>query len=296
MKSATTHGAKFAVAGLVALTATGFLAPASASADVLSAASGVGTFTINFDREAFAPLFGGSSASPGIFHAGFFNTAASDYSSVSGNAMMSAVYPYVEQSSTSLVHDITATGPNPSGQAGQRYVRGTTSDFAVHTLGNTVTGGAGELGMTGVQVIGMGPSAGVYAGMGMAYGDYSLTYDPTAQAEQAGSTEGLTGWYLQNHIYGPGFFMDAYDLANLNVVVIDANNWKMTGDLLMSASNSGMLMAAEGTDMGNFCLGVGSYSGCAAPAAVPVPGAVWMFGSGLIGLMGFRSRKPRVAA
>lgn len=295
MKSATTHGAKFAAASLLALTISGFLAPASASADVLSAASGVGTFTINFDRDAFAPLYGGTLANPGIFHAGFFNTAASDYSSVSGDAMMGAVYPYSEQSSTSLVHDITATGPNPTGQANQRYVRGTTADFAVHTLGNTVTGGAGELGMTGVQVIGIG--AGPWAGFGMVYGDYTLTYDPTAQADQAGSTTGLTGWYLQNHIYGPGFFMNAYDLANLSVVVTDANNWKMTGDLLMSGSNSSMLLATEGTDMGNFCLGVGSYSGCAAtPAAVPVPGAVWLFGTGLLGAIGAGRRKLTVSA
>lgn len=295
MKSVTSHGSKLAAASLLALTAaTGFLAPVSASADTLSAASGIGTFTINFDRDAFAPLYGGTLENPGIFHAGFFNTAASNYTSISGNNMLAAAYPYSEQTSTSLVHDITATGPNPSGQASQRYVRGTTADFAVHTTGSSVTGGTGELGMTGVQVIGIG--AGAYAGYGMVYGDYTLTYDPVAQAEQAGSTAGLTGWYLQNHIYGPGFFMDSYDLANLSVVVTDSNNWKMTGDLLMSGSNSGMLLAAEGTDMGNFCLGVGSYTDCAAPAAVPVPGAVWMFGSGLIGLMGVGRRKFRIFA
>ena len=300
MKSVKTHGAKLASAGMLAIiSAAGFLAPASASADILNASSGIGTFTINFDREAFAVLQGGSSASPGLFNAHFYDGAASDPTNPLNemNNLLYGAAPYSEQSSTNLVHGLSAVAP--ASQATDRYVQGTTSNFEVVTSGSSVTGGAGSLGMTGVQVLGIG--AGTYAGYALAYGDYSLVYDPTAQAEEAdfmgGSTTGLSGWYLQNHIGGLSFFIDAYDIANLSVVANDANNWKMTGDILMSASNVFMLGGNQGDDMGNFCLGVGSYSGCSASVSeVPVPGAVWMFGTGILGMMGAARRKLRVLA
>lgn len=292
--------AKLASAGMLAIiSAAGFLAPASASADVLNASSGIGTFTINFDREAFAVLQGGSSASPGLFNARFYDGAASDPTNPINemNNLLYGAAPYSEQSSTNLVHGISSVAP--ASQATDRYVQGTTSNFEVTTSGSTVTGGAGSLGLTGVQVLGIG--TGPYAGFALAYGDYSLVYDPTAQADEAdfvgGSSAGLSGWYLQNHIGGLSFFIDAYDIANLSVVANDANNWKMTGDLLMSASNVFMLGGNQGDDMGNFCLGVGSYSGCSAPVSeVPVPGAVWMFGTGVLGMMGAARRKLRVLA
>ena len=287
MNSASTHGFRLVTAGVLALSAaSGIFASSNASAAVLSAASGVGTFTINFDREAFATLQGGSSASPGTFNAHFYDGTASDISNPlnSMNNLLGAASPYSEQTSTSLVHGIAATGSNPTGQPTDRYQRATTVDFSVNTGGSSITG-AGSLGMTGVQVLGIG--AGPYAGGALAYGDYSLVYDPTAQALEAetmnGSSTGLSGWYLQNHIGGSFFFIDVYDVANLSVVATDANNWKMTGDLLLSASNVSMLGGAQGADMGNFCLGVGSYSGCNAVSQVPVPGAVWLFGTGLLG-------------
>lgn len=300
MKSVKTHGAKLASAGMLAIiSASGLLAPASASADVLDASSGIGTFTINFDREAFAVMQGGTSASPGLFNAQFYSGAASDPTNPANtmNNLLFGAAPFTEQSSTNLVHSINSVAP--ASQATDRYVQGTTSNFEVTTSGSTVTGGAGSLGMNGVQVLGIG--AGPYAGLALAYGDYSLVYDPIAQADEAdlmgGSTTGLSGWYLQNHIGGLSFFIDAYDIANLSVVANDANNWKMTGDILMSASNVFMLGGNQGDDMGNFCLGVGSYSGCGASVSeVPVPGAVWMFGTGVFSMMGAARRKLKVLA
>jgi hypothetical protein len=263
---------------------TGLLAPTGASASVLSAASGVGTFTINLDREAFAILQGGNSASPGLYNAHFYNTAESDYTLYSMNALLSGG-GMNEEPSTALVHDITATGSNPSGQATQRNVQATTADFAFNSDDYS---GTGALGMTGVQKYGIG--AGMFAGYRMVYGDYSLLYN----AAKRGTGANLSGWNLQNHIGGNA---DAYDIANLSVSVIDANNWKLTGDLLMSAYTAGMLGGVTGTDVGNFCLGVGSETGCgAAVSAVPVPGAVWLFGSGLAGLIASCRRKFRVIA
>src|SRR5665647_1404847 len=151
---------------------TGLLAPSGASASILSDASGVGTYTINFDRDAFAVLQGGSLAAPGVFNAHFYDTAASDYTSVSMNSMAQAGGKS-EEPSTALVHNITATGADPTGQASSRFVKGTTADFAVNSDDYS---GVGALGMTGVQKYGIG--AGIFAGKSMVFGDYSLKYDP----------------------------------------------------------------------------------------------------------------------
>lgn len=285
MKALNNKPYKLATAGVMVFGAlTGLLAPAGAGASVLSAASGVGTFTINFDREAFAVLQGGNSAAPGLYNAHFYNTAESDYSLYSMNALLSGG-GMNEEPSTALVHDITATGTNPTGQAASRHVQATTADF---TFNSDDYSGTGALGMTGVQKYGIG--AGMFAGYRMVYGDYSLIY----AAAQRGTGANLSGWNLQNHIGGNA---DAYDIAHLSVSFIDTNNWKLTGDLLMSAYTAGMLGGVTGADVGNFCLGVGSEAGCgAAVSAVPVPGAVWLFGSGLAGLLAAGRRKLRVFA
>lgn len=285
MKALKNDNYKLATAGIMILGAlTGLLAPAGASASVLSAAGGVGTFTINFDREAFAVLQGGNSTTPGIYNAHFYDTSASDYTAVSLNSMVQGG-GMSEQPSTALVHDITATGTNPTGQAAGRHVQATTANFTFNSVDYS---GTGALGMTGVQKYGVG--AGMFAGTAMVYGDYSLKYN----AAQRGTGANLSGWYLENHI---GWTMDAYDIANLSVVVGDANNWMLSGDLLLSAGTVGMLGGVVGANVGNFCLGVGSEAGCGvAVSAVPVPAAVWLFGSGLAGLLATGRRKLRVFA
>lgn len=282
MKPLKKNNIKLATAGVLIFSAlTGLLAPSPASASILSAASGVGTFTINFDRNPFAVLQGGTLATPGVYNAHFYNTAASDYSTVSMTSMVTGG-GMNEEPSTALVHDLTGTGANPTIQAVSRHVQGTTADFAFDSADFS---GTGALGMTGVQKIGIG--AGPFIGTRMVYGDYSLKYNSL----QRGAT--LSGWYLENHI---GFTIDAYDLANLSVSAIDANNWKLNGELLMSADSASMLGGVTGTAMGSFCLGVGSQAGCGAVSAIPVPGAVWLFGSGLAGLIVSSRHKSRVFA
>jgi hypothetical protein len=114
-------------------------------------------------------------------------------------------------------------------------------------------------------------------------GDFSVLFDTSRQ------TDGRTGWYLGNNIYFP---MAVYDLSHLNLAYTDANNWQMSGDLLMSPENGTMLRGAILNDVGDFCLGTGSYSGCGQVSAVPVPAAAWLFGSALLGLAGIVKRKP----
>lgn len=270
---------KSALAGMMVFSAlTGLLVPAGASASVLNAGSG--TFTINFDRNAFATLAMGSTTSPGVVTAHFYNGAESDYTTVTsasmagtGGALPGAGY-VTEVSSTGLVHELTSTTPITATQATGRAVQATTADFSFNTTDNS---GTGALGMTGVQKIYL-PAYG--AAGGMVYGDYSLKY----AAAQRSATQ--SGWFLENHV--GGITTNAYDLANLSVFAVDANNWQLTGDLLLGSFSANMLMGTKGAKMGSFSLAVG--------APVPVPAAVWLFGSGLAGLMVSARRKVRLLA
>jgi hypothetical protein len=249
-----------------ALTVAFAFTSTNANATLLSANSG-GTFTINFDRDAFANMNGGSATgTAGIFNDRFYNAAESDYTSQTGGALLAA-RDGIESDASNLVHTLTDTAAI-TGQATNRHAQATSANFAIDTDASNFAG-TGQLGMLGVQAIGVG--TGAYAGGGMVSGDYSLKYNAADSY-----------WYLYNNIY---FGMEVYDLANLAVVVTDANNWQLTGNLLLSADNAGMLGGTEGENVGSFKLSVGSYS------VVPVPGAVWFMGSGLLGLISIARRK-----
>ncbi len=249
------------------------MASASADAALLNAPSG-GTFTMNLDRNALAPYAGG------YFLSTFWDAAAS----AAGNPANTGDHLLSQLNSTEIsglnqVFELTAIGNDAGPQANQRFAKATSTDFAIDT--NTLAGVAGaQVGMTGVQ--------GFYApnwppgGAGLVNGDFSLRYDADRQ------TLGRTGWYLANNIY---FTMAVYDLNNLSLNFTNAENWQLSGDLLMSPENAGMLQGVQLIDVGNFCLGTGAYAGCGQVSAVPLPAAVWLFGSGLLAFIGI-GRRP----
>lgn len=259
------------------LTAALMMATATAEAIALNAPSG-GTFTMNLDRDALAPYFGYQMTS-------FWDTAASDYTNAanSGGALVSQIGT-TEISAVNRVFDLTPIGSDPAGQAAQRFVKATSSNFSIES--DTLAGAAGtQVGMTGVQ--GFHAPLWPPAGGALVNGDFSLAYDTSRQ------TDGRSGWYLANNIY---FTMAVYDFSNLSLAFTDADNWQLSGRLLMSPENGTMLQGPSLNDVGGFCLGTGSYSGCGQVTAVPVPAAVWMFGSGLLGLLGMERRKGAGAA
>lgn len=268
-------------------TVTGLLAPTTATSATLNASSG-GTFTFDLDRDALGQyVFGSAFGNNGYYLANFWNTADSDYTNpANADGNLAAAVGTTEISALNRVHDLTAVGANPTGQAAGRHVQGTTSGFSIDS--NTLTGVpitsiglsgvVGEkLGMTGVQ----GFYAPNYPGA-LINGDFSLQYDPSRQVS------GASGWFIANNI---SFTMAVYDLANLALTSTDETNWLLTGDLLMAPDNASMLLGDAYVDVGNFSLGVGSYA-----APVPVPAAVWLFGSGLMGLFGASRRKSHVTA
>lgn len=268
-----------ACAGFAAL--GGLIGPA-ASADLLNATGG-GTFTMSFDRDALGTyVFGSALGNNGYYLASFWDGAASDYTNpLNKDTYFSGQVGSTEISALNLVHGLTPIGPNPAGQPAGRHVVGSTAGFYLDssTLAGapiasiSLAGVVGEkLGMTGVQ----GFNAPNYPGV-LINGDFSLQFDTSRQ------TDGRSGWFLANNI---SFTMAVYDLANLNLIYSpgDSADWQLTGDLWMSPENANMLLGDSYTDVGNFSLGMGSY-------AVPVPAAVWLFGSGIAGLFGaFRRR------
>lgn len=262
------HPSQKLVATLAVIVA---LAPLCANATALSASSG-GTFTFNYDSAALGQAaFGNTLHNNGYYLTNFWNTAASD----PGNPANTASY-FMSNTGTAqipasnLVHDITATGANPSNQPSGRNVQGTSANFAIDSISLSGATGA-QLGLTGIQSF----YAQNYPGHVTA-GDFSLKYDPSVSSN--------TGWYIKNNFsYG----LDLYDLANLALTVTDANNWKLSGDLLLASPYASMILGQAGANVGTFNLGVGSY----AVSSVPVPGAVWLFGSALLGLVGCGRRK-----
>jgi len=104
-------------------------------------------------------------------------------------------------------------------------------------------------------------------------GYYTLEYD----AIRADATVGRSGWAIFNH---HSFRAGIFDLNNISTTLI--------GD---SLTLSGDLSLAEGFDHmgGDFGSIVGDFS--FQTTVVPIPAAVWLFASGLIGLGGVNRRK-----
>lgn len=264
---------------------------ATAHAATLNAAAG-GTFTFNYDHAALEEyVFGTANSGAGFILTKFWNTADSDYLTKSA-AFFQTDNDFTPDTSDAFAHDIMPVGTNPTGQASGRAVKATTANFSVNS--DTLTGvTSSTLGITGVQgfripFYGDGSS-------GLFYGDFGIRYNQAARQaawDENSLTGTASGWYVHNYI---SLSAVAYDLANLSVEFTDANNWKMSGDLLMGPENAlGLLLGTPLKDVGNFCLGVGSFSGCSNPvatSAVPVPAAAWLFGSALTGLLGLSRRR-----
>ncbi|WP_446809842.1 hypothetical protein ACH50O_21715 [Methylomonas sp. 2BW1-5-20] len=263
---------RFKVLFLLATAGFAYLLPAAAKAALLNASSG-GTFTMNMDREAMAAFIGGNSSNPGHFLVHYYDTQESDYLTRSDSSFYLGNSSRTEIPAQNLVHDITPiSASNPGGQAPNRYVKSTSPDFAIDSQ---TLAGTGVMGMTGVELY-----RGRYGGS-LIYGDYTLQYNPDMRQEVwdffgINGTPG--GWYLQNNISFPAA---VYELDHLNLIYTNADNWQLSGDLLLTPENAGLVQGVRLTDVGDFCLGVGSYAGCGQISSVPLPGAAWLFVGGL---------------
>jgi len=226
-------------AGVLAI--TGLLAPATASASLVS-----GTAAITIDNTAFAAA--NSFGNIVDTHWGASdNTLTIDGATTGGttlavNGSTAMEFAVNTNSTTNIVSTIG------SGRTEQE----TTMDAS-----DTSTG---QIGLSGAMRIN-GPG-----GLLVPY-DFRLT-----------NTSGT--WNIATFDAGFGY-NDFLKLTNVNESVNEAGELLLNGDLQITGLWAFML-GADTSVVGTFNL---------APSAVPVPAAVWLFGTGLIGLIGVGKRK-----
>ncbi len=155
---------------------------------------------------------------------------------------------------------------NPAGRKNQA----TTFSFDPANLSGSATGAIGLGGAMRYRVDVTPPANRVLLG------DMTLEYDPTL----VDVATGRSGWVLMNHL---GFRISGFDLFDVDT--------QLTGDTL---SLSGGLGLGAGFDHlgGIRDYRVGTFS--LQTTVVPVPAAVWLFASGLLGLGLAGKRKRRL--
>lgn len=251
-----THGLKLASASMLAFTAlTGLLAPAAASAALVS-----GDATITIDNTAF------STASSGFiierfYDAGYNTTPAANLTASNGTANTNHMLFPVNDNPTKISY------------AGNRSKQATTMD-----TNNTAVG---QIGLSGAFRM----TSSIFGTL--------QPYDFTLQ-----KFSGI--WNLVTHDTGFGA-TTFLQLTNVSESVNSSGELHLDGDLIFGGGVgpttspsaffltwSSFLTNYGATVSPNAIVGHLSLN---APAAVPVPGAVWLFGSALLGLMGCNRRK-----
>jgi hypothetical protein len=223
-----------------------------------------GELMMNFDHDALAQLvLNPSGTPPTIFLEEFFTSPSLTGPQINDVVNTNLVPGNGEIPATGLVYGVTgSTVSNPAGRAIQA------TNFTYDP--NNVTGtAAGQIGLGGVLRF-MGNFQGIFA-----TGDYALKYD----ASRVGNSAGGSGWYLLNNY---GFPVPGFDLAD---VAVDSNPFSLnlTGNLKWSPEVTNAFF--HSSDLGKT---VGTFT-FASP--VPLPAAAWLFGSGVIGLVGLARRR-----
>lgn len=241
----------------------------SISASALSISGG--TLALNLDANALASMGSGviSGGNPGsntvgdryvyvddYFGTGFYNQAITG---TSPTAVDSVAVP-----STNLVAGINGASVVPV--AGRSH-KPTTLNFNSSLLDGTATG---QIGTNGVIRISSDIAAGL-AGAYLLWDDIAMDY-----------TGGNWAMFTEDGFFGKNYL---FDLSNLNETIV-GNALTLTGDLSLATSWAGFLGANAGTNLGSFTLQT---------TVVPVPAAVWLFGSGLMGLLSIRRKTTAVS-
>jgi len=185
---------------------------------------------------------------------GVYNKA--DMASMSADDIINA--PLGTPSTTGLVYDMYGSAPLAGASLDGRAPQETTFDYTgdLSTSANRI-GLGGAFKTTGTGFTGQ-----------VAYGDFGL--------------EQFSGvWKLTNNLSFP---LDMFNLVDV-VTVENADSFTLTANLKAGAFAANFLGLST-TDV----LGDISFTGSTV-SAVPVPAAVWLFGTGLIGLVGAGKRK-----
>jgi len=179
-----------------------------------------------------------------------------DMATMSATDIVSA--PLGTPSTTGLVFDMYGSAPLAGTGLGGRAPQETTFDYTGDLSTSTKKIGlGGAFKTTGTEFTGQ-----------VAYGDFGL--------EQSSGS-----WKLTNNLSFP---LDMFNLVDV-VTVENADSFSLTANLKANIAAAGFLGLSTTDVLGNI-----SFTGSTV-SAVPVPAAVWLFGTGLIGLVGAGKRK-----
>ncbi len=245
-----------------------------AGAGVLSG----GTMTLTFnDPGNLLNSLNDNTANGGLtsyYQAGFFPNTVADTSSLS--AMESAPDSTVPSSLVFTINpsSLAGTGIPYGNTLGGRNNQATTLSWSSSQDGLTnssVFSATGQVGLDGVIL-----SRGSFTGS-ILEGDFSFVY-------LAANNDGVnSGWTFVNNI---SFSSPSYDTRDISVTTV-GNELLFSGQLWVSPTISAFLFGGNGQSSAGE---IGTFS-LVSPMAVPVPGAIWLFSSGLLTVLSGRVRK-----
>lgn len=236
-----------------------------------------GALTMDLDRGAWASLNGGTGyadnydgaaqPAPGLYLEEFFDQQAAAALPANQLGTADPVPGRAEVPSTGLRFAVNgATVSNLPGHHDQP----TNFTFDPAAIGATANG---VIGLGGVMRFRGNFGDGIFA-----LGEFGLKYDPAA------AINGASGWVLRNNVT---FGLNTFDLLNVSVTS-DAGGLALRGDLRLAPEAAAAFFAPDDAAK---ILGTVSLQA----TTVPVPAAVWLFGSAVGGMIGF-GRRVRTAA
>ena len=193
------------------------------------------------------------------------------------NQTVSAVFDKTDMDTMNTSDILTApTGtPSTTGLPFEMYTNNAPVGLAGRAPENTSFDYNGTDATTSVGTIGLAgawkTNSTDFTGQ-LVFGDFSLHYDASRVGVNAGGTS--SGWALTNHV---SFAASTADLANITLIN-GIDGFTLSGDIALNAGSAAFLGGVAGQDVGDFSVTV---------STVPVPAAVWLFGSGLLGVVGF---------
>jgi hypothetical protein len=212
-----------------------------------SASTASGTLAMNLDANALASFNGGANTvgSRYLYVDEFYNQSFNNVAITSANSLSGGL-----ASSTDL--DFTVNGSSITSTPGTgRLLQATSLNY-----GSDPTTGTGQIGLSGAITV----SSDIFSGY-LLFSELSLKY-----------TNGE--WVLSTN--QPIFGTQAlFDLTNVLTSTNSAGLLSLTGNLVFDPAWGSFIGVNSSTVVGNVSL---------APAAVPVPAALWLFGSGLASL------------
>ncbi|WP_445372164.1 PEP-CTERM sorting domain-containing protein [Methylomonas sp. HW2-6] len=256
-------------------------AGALAIANVASAGTlNGGVFQISYDNpdDLLSGLTLGDGAITSYYVANYFDKSLADNMNVSQMlGVANDTYPAPATLSFDINPSSLAGTGIPFGSGGRNnkattLTWGSSQDALTNSSTFTASGVAG---LNGVVM-----TRGSFTGT-LLSGDYQFGY-------VAARNNGVnSGWALTNNV---SFSSTTYDTRNISVTT-DGDKLLFTGELWYSASTSAFLFGGDGVSQAGRA---GTFSLISpAPSAVPVPAAVWLFGSGLFGVMASTRRKRK---